>query len=182
LNPAATLKPDLSSGVGSPMTRGMPGIRNPAMWTDDEPIRGRRLPKTLELPPSHTVAIVGYLLKAVREDALAEPHPHPLMALIERLDERERTSMPSSHRLSGIWATNRTVGQEADRTSAAGRGMTQVRTQSSDHSAPSGGSVKRRLCRAAEAPICSMSSGIRKPPCAISAKKLSNPPGVRTTR
>jgi len=47
------------------------------MLADAEPIRGLRLPNTLELPPSHTAAIVGHLLKAMYADTLKEPQPPP---------------------------------------------------------------------------------------------------------
>jgi hypothetical protein len=41
----------------------MPGRWSLAMLADDEQIRGLRLPNALELPPSHTAAVVGHLLK-----------------------------------------------------------------------------------------------------------------------
>ena len=68
------------------------------MLVDDEQIRGLRLPNTLELPPSHTAAMVGLLLKNLYAETLAEAHPRHLIALVERLDEAERRSMKAGPR------------------------------------------------------------------------------------
>lgn len=65
---------------------------------DDQQIRGLRLPNTLELPPSHTAAMVGHWLKGVYANTLSEAHPRHLMALIEKMDEAERSRMKSSER------------------------------------------------------------------------------------
>ena len=63
------------------------------MLVDDEQIRGLRLPNTLELPPSHTAAMIGLFLKSLYAETLSEAHPRHLTALNERLDEAERRSM-----------------------------------------------------------------------------------------
>jgi hypothetical protein len=63
------------------------------MLNDNAQIRGLRLPNTLELPPSHTVAVVGHLLRGAYADILREDHPPHLMYLIERLDEAECKAM-----------------------------------------------------------------------------------------
>ena len=68
------------------------------MMTEDEPIRGLRLPNTLELPPSHTAAMVGHLLKGIYANTLSEAHPRHLMALIEKIDEAEQSRMKSRER------------------------------------------------------------------------------------
>jgi hypothetical protein len=76
----------------------MPGNWNLGMLAEDEQIRGLRLPNTLELPPSHTAAVVGHLLRGVYADMIEEAHPRHLMAFIERLDEAECEAMRSSRR------------------------------------------------------------------------------------
>jgi hypothetical protein len=63
-----------------------------------EQIHELRLPDTLELPPSHTAAIVGHLLKKIYADVLREDHPRHLMDLIDRLDDAEGKLMRSSER------------------------------------------------------------------------------------
>lgn len=68
------------------------------MSADDEQIRGLRLPNTLELPPSHTAAMVGHFLSQLYSDALSADHPRHLMDLIEKIDMAERRSMKSSQR------------------------------------------------------------------------------------
>jgi len=68
------------------------------MPAEDEQIRGLRLPNTFELPPCHTAAVVGYLLKGAYADMLKEAHPRYLMALVERLAEAEGEAMRSSRR------------------------------------------------------------------------------------
>lgn len=68
------------------------------MLAEDEQIRGLRLPNTLELPPNHTAAVVGHLLRGAYADMLKEAHPRHLMALMERLDEAECEAMRSSRR------------------------------------------------------------------------------------
>jgi len=68
------------------------------MLADDEQIRGLRLPNTLELPPSHTAAVIGHLLQGIYADILKKDHPRQLMVLIERLDDAERTAVRSSQR------------------------------------------------------------------------------------
>ena len=80
------------------MGEGMPGNWSLAMLADDEQIRGLQLPSALELPPSHTAAVVGRLLKGIYADALKEAHPRHLMALIEKIDAAERQAMRSSER------------------------------------------------------------------------------------
>jgi hypothetical protein len=92
---AAVLKPNPLTGVSLKTGEGMPGKWNQAMR---EQIQELRLPNTLELPPSHTAAIVGHLLKKVYADALREDHPRHLMDLIERLDHAEGRLMRSSER------------------------------------------------------------------------------------
>jgi hypothetical protein len=76
----------------------MPGKRSLVMLADDKQIRGLRLPNTLQLPPSHTAAIVGHLLRGVYADTLREDHPRYLMSLIERLNEAEQETMRTSQR------------------------------------------------------------------------------------
>ena len=76
----------------------MPGSWSLAKMADDEQIRELRLPNTLELPPSHTAAVVGHILKGVFAETLNEAHPRCLMALIEKIDEAERAVMHSSQR------------------------------------------------------------------------------------
>jgi len=76
----------------------MPGNWSLAMLADDEQIRGLRLPNALELPPSHTAAVVGHFLESIYADTLKEAHPRQLMALIEKTDGAERLAMRSSER------------------------------------------------------------------------------------
>jgi hypothetical protein len=68
------------------------------MTMDDKRFTWLRLPNTLDLPPSHTAATVGHLLKGVYAGTLNEAHPRQLMALIEKIDEAERAAMHSSQR------------------------------------------------------------------------------------
>ena len=68
------------------------------MLADDEQIRGLRLPNALELPPSHTAAVIRHLLKGIYADTLKEAQPHHLKALIEKIDGAERLAMRSSGR------------------------------------------------------------------------------------
>ena len=53
----------------------MPGKRSLAMLADDEQIQGLQLPNALELPPSHTAAVIGHLLKSMHADTLKEVFP-----------------------------------------------------------------------------------------------------------
>ena len=76
----------------------MPGKWSLAKMTDNEQIRGLRLPNTLVLSPRHTAATVGHLLKGVYADTLREAYPRHLTALIEKIDEAERAAMRSSQR------------------------------------------------------------------------------------
>jgi hypothetical protein len=66
------------------------------MLADDEQIRGLRLPNTLELPPSHTAAMVGHFLNQLYSGALSADYPCHLTDLIEKIDMAERRSMKSS--------------------------------------------------------------------------------------
>lgn len=68
------------------------------MSIEDERMRGLRLPNTLDLPPSHTAAVVGHFLKRIYSDILSEDQPHRLAVLIERLEAAEQAAMRASQR------------------------------------------------------------------------------------
>ncbi|MCG7393728.1 hypothetical protein MHY87_12495 [Microvirga sp. ACRRW] len=68
------------------------------MMAEDRQMSGLRLPNTLELPPSHTAAMVGHFLKRIYEDSLETDYPRHLTILIEKIDMAERQSMKASER------------------------------------------------------------------------------------
>lgn len=68
------------------------------MLADDKQIRGLRLPNTLQVSPSNTATMVGYMLRSLYADTFEEAHPPHLTSLIERMDAAERAAMQSSRR------------------------------------------------------------------------------------
>ena len=94
----------------------------------------------------------------------------------QELDKDVRLVRRSGSPVSGEPRANGTVsdrrGRLFGRATAASAREHNGDCGSGNGSTPSGWPVKRRLCRAAEGPICSMFPGMRKPPCSPSAAPL----------